>query len=102
MPHSEYPSGSGCICLAVTQYIDKMLKQRYNITNDFSLALSFPPPFITNFPAGSSSKEPGATPAEDLYITLSSLEEINYYCGVSRLWGGKIYLCFKINKLYFI
>ena len=29
----------------------------------------------------------GETPSEDLYITLN-LEEINYYCGESRLWGG--------------
>jgi hypothetical protein len=29
MPHAEYPSGSGCICLAVAQFIDAFLSDQY-------------------------------------------------------------------------
>ena len=38
MPHSEYPSGSGCICLAAVQYVTKLLDEKYSVASfEFSI-----------------------------------------------------------------
>ena len=47
MPHSEYPSGSGCICMSGCEYTLKWLRDRAG-RNDKSFSLSM------KFPAGSS------------------------------------------------
>eukprot|EP01084_Bolivina_argentea_P246818 412988_1 len=80
MPHSEYPSGSGCLCIAATQFTDLYLKNRYDITNSVSITLPFT--------AGSSLIEPHITPMQDLLITFKDLTEYRNICGESRLWGG--------------
>ena len=33
MPHAEYPSGSGCLCIALAQYDDVFLSGQYNQTS---------------------------------------------------------------------
>ena len=86
MPHSAYPSGSGCLCMAAQQFTEAMLSDTYGIDPDtFSIDIPFP---NTVFSAGSSLIEPGTTPSEDLNVTLSNLEELNEICGQSRLWGA--------------
>ena len=85
MPHSEYPSGSGCICLAGAQFTEKFVFEKFGRTDPTPISIPRPgSPFLQ----GSSIIEPGITPSEDLFVTLSSLEEMNEVCGESRLWGG--------------
>merc|ERR1712212_469521 len=87
MPHSEYPSGSSCICHTAAQFTRTLLAERHGITE--ALAVEIPNPhYRGGFPAGSSKLEPGLTPAEDLFITMESLEQLSAICGESRLWGG--------------
>ena len=33
IPHAEYPSGSGCLCIALAQYVDAFLSGQYNQTS---------------------------------------------------------------------
>ena len=86
MPHSEYPSASGCLCLAAAQITEAFLMDKYGIDPD-TVTMDVPFP-NTPFSAGSSSIEPGRTPSEDLYVTLDNVRELAEVCGNSRLWGG--------------
>jgi len=66
MPHAEYPSGSGCICLAIAQFIDSFLDDQY----------------------GSKSIETtwefdGIPP-----VTFPGMMDLVEVCGKSRIWGG--------------
>eukprot|EP00755_Sulcionema_specki_P017935 Sspe_Gene.65594::Locus_38813_Transcript_1_1_Confidence_1.000_Length_1692::g.65594::m.65594 len=81
MPHSEYPSGSGCICQGAMEVTTGYMKRVYN---DTSGAL----PMRWLFRAGSSSVEPGVTPAQDVFVSYPSLEAMRNTCGQSRLDGG--------------
>jgi hypothetical protein len=66
MPHAEYPSGSGCICLAVAQYIDEFLSDQYD-TESLETTWEF----------------------EDIPpVTFSNMLDLVEVCGESRLWGG--------------
>lgn len=84
MPHSEYPSGSGCICMSGSEYALKWLQDREQ-RNDNNFRLNL------NFLAGSSVNEPGATPAEDISYSVNGLYAIYRLCGETRLWGGMHY-----------
>ena len=66
MPHSEYPSGSGCICLAVAQFIDEFLSDQYG---DSSIETTW------DFEALGP-------------VTFTDMKELADVCGESRLWGG--------------
>jgi hypothetical protein len=66
MPHSEYPSGSGCICLAISQYIDTFLEAEYG---DTSIETTW------------MFEESGSK-------TFASMKELQEVCGESRLMGG--------------
>ena len=66
MPHAEYPSGSGCICLGIAQFIDTFLKDQYG---DDSIATTW---MFEEF-------------GEYSFSNMSELADI---CGTSRLWGG--------------
>ena len=79
MPHSEYPSGSGCICKNLQGFTDAFLMDRYGLE---SVSITVP------FPAGSSLIEPGVTPNEDLSVTFPDMTNYAELCGESRLWGG--------------
>jgi len=85
MPHSEYPSGSSCICHTAAQFTRTLLAERHGITGALAVQI---PNNRGPFAAGSSSLEPGLTPAEDLFITMQSLSQLSQICGESRLWGG--------------
>jgi len=88
MPHSEYPSGSGCICKVVQEFVDKYLEERHGITDSMIIPLPLPFPGANFFAAGSSKIEPGVTPQNDLYISMSTMTELSDNCAQSRLWGG--------------
>lgn len=103
MPHSEYVSGSACICIAIEEYTDGWMEG-----TDGALAppgeapatyvpgVSIAVPLATDAPggreapflAGSSRTEPGMTPATNVTIVMESLEELRNKCGESRLDGG--------------
>ncbi|CAM9420198.1 unnamed protein product [Ectocarpus fasciculatus] len=70
MPHSEYPSGSACLCEAFARQIENFLGD-----DTIEPALQFPP----------GPPPPGfdAPPLE-----FASWSEISEVCGDSRAWGG--------------
>ena len=74
--HPEYPSGSACFCAAHAQ-----ASRRFLGSDEFGFAVSVP--------KGSSSIEPGITPAQDLQLgpwrTFTEFEEV---CAMSRVWAG--------------
>lgn len=73
--HPEYPSGSACFCAAHAQ------ASRNYLGSD---ALGFP----VTFPAGSSSFEPGLTPATNLTLVYPTWTDFEQRCGQSRFHGG--------------
>lgn len=79
MPHSEYPSGSGCICTAV---VDAVRSYTQEVFGNSDMVLS------VETAAGSSKVEPGMTPATTITSSFQSLEEFRNRCGESRLEGG--------------
>eukprot|EP00761_Pharyngomonas_kirbyi_P010509 gb/GECH01010529.1/.p1 GENE.gb/GECH01010529.1/~~gb/GECH01010529.1/.p1 ORF type:complete len:513 (+),score=43.98 gb/GECH01010529.1/:1-1539(+) len=79
--HQEFPSGTTCYCYALTS------AARGLIGND-----TLPAPFQVPIPAGSSFREPGVTPQQDLTLgPFETLSEIAHVCGESRIWGGVHY-----------
>jgi hypothetical protein len=67
MPHAEYPSGSGCICLAVAQFIDSFLSDQYgdeSIETTWDFGSVIPP------------------------VTFDGMMDLVEVCGESRIWGG--------------
>ena len=81
MPHSEYVSGSACICQALMELTDRWVD--FHGGDSTSLQLSLP-----TFKAGSSRTEPGVTPAKDITKVLHGMQELRDICGQSRLDGG--------------
>jgi hypothetical protein len=73
--HPEYPSGSASFCSAHAQASRRFLG---------SDTLGFP----VSFPKGSSTVEPGVTPATDLVLVFATWSEFETDCGLSRFWGG--------------
>ncbi|CAM9482619.1 unnamed protein product [Ectocarpus fasciculatus] len=70
MPHSEFPSGSACLCEAFARQIKNFFG-----TDEIDPPLQFPP---------------GAPPAgfTSAPLEFSSWSEIAEVCGDSRVWGG--------------
>lgn len=73
--HPEYPSASTALCFAHARAARSFL-------GSDSLGWSVP------IPRGSSSVEPGATPAQDLTLHWDTWTDFARECGISRLWGG--------------
>jgi len=110
MPHSEYISGSACICQSLKDYTDEWMDRSVTVNNKgvflhklpgyegapvFSPGGSIAVAIATDqtgraapFRAGSSSTEPGKTPATDLTLVVESMTELRDQCGQSRLDGG--------------
>ena len=86
MPHSEYVSGSACICQALMELTNRWV----DLHGGDSASLQIPIPKLSNptFPAGSSRTEPGVTPARDITKVLQGMQELRNICGESRLDGG--------------
>jgi len=78
MPHSEYPSGSSCLCQGIKDYANAFLAAT-------GVTL---PPLQHVAPAGSSKVEPGTTPAQDVTLTYGTVDALAAACGASRLDGG--------------
>jgi len=79
MPHSEYPSGSACICKGIQQFTDAFMLRAHG---EASLGIA------ATFPAGSSSVEPGLTPAADVPLVYPTMSDMAATCGRSRFDGG--------------
>jgi hypothetical protein len=74
--HPEYPSGSACFCAAHSQ-----ASRRYLGSDAFGWSVTVP--------AGSSTIEPGVTPATDITLgPWATFTEFERDCGSSRVWGG--------------
>jgi hypothetical protein len=73
--HPDYPSGSACFCAAHAQASRRFLG---------SDALGFP----VTFPAGSSFREPGITPATDLTLVYPTWTDFEQRCSYSRVEAG--------------
>lgn len=76
MPHSEFPSGSSCLCWALTKHALVVTKGR----NQF--------PFKFTIPRGSSKFYPNRIPTTDMTITINRLTDWAKLCAESRLWAG--------------
>lgn len=77
MPHSEYPSLSACLCGVLQEYGMAMSgKDELDI------------PLCKVFAAGSSTVEPGITPAQSITLSWSKWSEISDTCEQSRLNAG--------------
>ena len=101
MPHSEYVSGSGCICEAIKDFTDGWMQLTDGQIvgpgpSQYETGVSIAVPLATDFPggreapflAGSSKTEPGVTPATDVSLVMNSMTELRDACGESRLDGG--------------
>lgn len=78
MKHSEYPSGSSCICTAYAETLQLLTGE--DSTGAFQVGFTIP--------AGSSKTEPGKTPQADMDLFYSTWSEVQEACGQSRLYGG--------------
>lgn len=93
MPHSEFPSGSACICTGYQEYMDAVTMDVYGskITNlrvgpnaangEFGLNCDAVAPGLLK-PGQAFGCE------EDDTFEFSDLNDLKYVCGQSRLWGG--------------
>ena len=87
MPHSEYPSGSSCICTAYAEFADAFTQDNYGGT-------------ISNIPFGAAGDGTGfgCDKAQDpsLFVSLGcndsfvipDMPSLIKECGQSRLWAG--------------
>jgi hypothetical protein len=73
--HPEYPSTSSAYCLAYTQ-----AARRFLGTDKLLVSVSFA--------KGSSTVEPGVTPATDVTLRWDNLTDLANDCRMSRVWGG--------------
>lgn len=74
--HPEYPSGSACLCYAMTEAVRIIA----NGSDVLGASVTFPP--------GTSGIEPGVTPASSVTVQFSTLSEYEHLCGISRIDGG--------------
>lgn len=83
MPHSEYVSGSACICQALMELTDGWMALHDPTTDPSTFSIALP-----TIAQGSSRTEPGVTPAQDINKVLQNMQELRDICGQSRLDGG--------------
>jgi hypothetical protein len=102
MPHSEYISGSACICQSIKDFTEEWMTltdgtlKRESFSNTFIPGGSIAIPIATDAPGGreapflvgSSKTEPGVTPSSDLTLVADTMSEFRDQCGESRLDGG--------------
>ena len=80
MPHSEYVSGSACLCQGLHEFVDSWLTTNLGIADSISVNLTF-----DKF---SSKTEPGFSPSTDINIEFKDMLSFRDACGESRLKGG--------------
>ena len=92
MPHSEYPSGSACMCQTLSDstqgYLAKLDCREPSADASTLVSVSMQITSQAPFPAGNSSVEPGLTPVESTCLTYPSSIELAKACSQSRLDGG--------------
>merc|ERR1712238_102345 len=101
MPHSEYVSGSACICQSLKDYTDAWMTHTmgdldgYTGAPVFARGGSIVIPIATEqtgraapFLKHSSTKEPRLSPASDLTLVVPTMSTLRTQCGQSRLDGG--------------
>ena len=76
MPHSDFPSGTACICVAYAEWAEMASNSPGQLHYSF------------HFPAGSSAREPSMTPARDLDVGWNTTESFINECSMSRLYAG--------------
>lgn len=92
MPHSEYPSGSACLCTTYREFNDAYTMQNY--AGKLENSLIYGPDgykwydwncdldFSSDLPRSLCEKRFG------IQFTLKDMTELEEVCGQSRLWGG--------------
>ena len=98
MPHSEYISGSACICKSIEEFTDAWMENTHNdMAGPFTFTSggSIEVPIATEktgrkqpFVKGSSKTEPGEAPRRDLTLNARTMTHFRNMCGESRLDGG--------------
>jgi hypothetical protein len=85
MPHSEYPSGSSCMCTVFREFTDLYTESMYGdtITNlkwggEDGLQINCNGEYGDDLPQGGC----------DTSFTLADMKVLEEECGQSRLWGG--------------
>lgn len=74
---AEYPSGTSSVCAAYGEFMRNFLNSDV-----------FRPPINVLMRKGCSRSEPGATPANDIPMQLTNIDDMVEMCGVSRLHAG--------------
>lgn len=87
MPHSEYPSGSACLCTAYAEFSDVFTQELYGSKLD---QLEASPDAWNLLCPGTPTHVPGIAGygCEGSEVILEDMTELQYVCGQSRLWGG--------------
>ena len=88
MPHSEYPSGSSCLCTIYREYADAFTLQNYGAKIENSLIFGGENGHETNCNGDIGEDLPKGFCNEDYTFTLKDMTELEEICGQSRLWGG--------------
>jgi len=83
MPHSEFPSGSACVCTAFA-------KGMIELTGSDSVLTALGGPLSVTINRGASIYEKGK-PAADVSFTWNTWSQVADRCGISRLNGGLHY-----------
>lgn len=101
MPHSEYPSGSACLCTAYAEVTDLYVEQRWqgdsigplnvgisNATVDGSFGgAPLDPQGLPTFNICNPSSHDWTCAPEQEFV-LEDMDDLKRVCGQSRLWGG--------------
>lgn len=89
MPHSEFPSGSSCICTAYAEFTDAFTKMRFDNNTLQNMFWGY-----GGIDLGCSEYSPeGDEQAESLGckhggFNIPDMQELAIECGQTRLWGG--------------
>ena len=83
MPHSEYVSGSACLCRGLYEYTDAWLESNLGIQDSMKIEVVF-----EKF---SSKVEQSSVPSQDITVVFDNMLEVRNACGESRLNGGMHY-----------
>jgi hypothetical protein len=80
MPHSEYVSGSACLCQSLYEFTDSWINTHLGKEDSIEIELSFK--------KHSSIIEPNFNPPEDISVLFDNMLNFRDACGESRLKGG--------------
>lgn len=78
--HTEFPSGTACLCRAFGAYTRKYWNEDWN-------DMGYP----KTWAKGSSKIEPGFLPEQDTTIIINTWHDFEDWCANSRMWAGVHY-----------